>query len=154
MEMMRLLSLLPALFALLLQHSTGSAVFEELSQLAGLEKGQCLIVFVGQIGECEKCVYTLKNDFQTLSRGRLAGKWKNCVLLQADRQIHCTAFHKRYPWTGPVTLMKDYGKQLALQSNTRLAIFSNVGQLLKQYSYEDFLSVSAADIQSVILKAP
>lgn len=148
---MRLLCLLPAFFSLVLQHSNGSAVFEELSHLAGLEKGQCLIIFVGQVGECEKCVYTLQRDFEALSQPRFAGKWKSCVLLDADRQIHCTAFNKRYPWTGPVILMKDRAKALGLQPNTRLAIFGSNGQLLKQYSYEEFLSVTTADIQSAIL---
>lgn len=151
--MMRLLCLLPVFFALVLQHSTDSTAFEELSHLAGLERGQCLIVFVGQVGECEKCIYTLQNDFEALSQGRVADKWKRCVLLDADRQIHCTAFHKRYPWTGPVTLMKDRGQELGLRGNTRLAIFTSGGQLLKQYGYEEFLTVRATDIQSVILKS-
>ena len=151
--MMRILCLLSAFVALLQPASAGSAVFEELSHLAGLEKGQCLIIFVGQVGECEKCVYTLQNDFEALSQGTLASKWKSCVLLDADRQIHCTAFHKRYPWTGPVILMNGRGKELGLRGNTRLAIFRSDGKLLKQYGYEEFLSVRAADIQSVILAA-
>ncbi len=124
--------------------------FKRIAREQHMKPDDKIIVLVGSIGDCSKCMTNFGD--QLLCLAKFDEKKHNHIIaiVNTDREKEVAAFVSETGWAFPVYTDRGKLDSLGISLASRLVILSDKGIVMRAFSTQEFEEIDCSIIQSAI----